>query len=75
MVCRQSEQSRSLRRGCAPPNKASVSARAGRQPQSIQQYRFARPRLAGKRSEARPDRQIEGFDQHDVSYGQANQHA
>ncbi len=41
---------------------------------AIEQDRFAGAGLAGQHAEARPEFEIERFDQHDVADGEAGQH-
>ena len=52
----------------------ALRAHAEREPQRIEQDRFAGPGLAGEHAEARPEFEIERFDQHDVADREAGQH-
>lgn len=58
----------------ATADQAGIGARAGRQAQAVEDDRLARARLACKRSEPRPDGQVQGLDQHHVADPQSDQH-
>ena len=61
-----------LRRAGA--HQRAIAARAEREPQRIEQDRFARPRLSGQHAEAAVEIQIERLDQHDIADGKGGQH-
>ncbi len=52
-----------------------IGAPPERQPERIQENRFARSGLAGKHAQPRPEGQAEAIDQDDIANGQAEQHA
>ena len=55
-------------------HQSAVRAHAEREPQSVEQDRFSGAGLAGQHAEARPEFEIERFDQHDVADGESGQH-
>ncbi len=67
MVGRQGEDGGD--HGLARPvaHQGGVGSRAQGQAQRIQDDRLAGPRLAGERGQARPERQVQAFDQDDVA--------
>ncbi len=58
----------------ATAHQAAVRPRAERQPQRIEENRFARAGLAGEHGQPALERQIERLDEDDVSDGKAGQH-
>jgi hypothetical protein len=60
--------------GRAAPHEARLGARAGRQPQGVEDDGLARPRLAGERGQAWADGEVQGLDQHHVPDRQTDQH-
>ena len=57
----------------AGAHQAGVGARARGQAQCVQDDRLARAGFAGKRGQARPERQVEGLDQNDVADSEPDQ--
>ena len=58
----------------AGPHQRGIGAPAERQPQRIQQDRFARAGLAGQHAQPRPKGEVEPVDQHDIANGEPEQH-
>jgi hypothetical protein len=62
------------RLGCPLAHQSAVAARSQRQPERIEQNRFASPGLAGERRQPGRKGEIEAIDQNDVADGEASEH-
>ena len=58
----------------AGAHQAALGAHAERQPERVEQDRFAGAGLAGQDAQARPEGEIKPVDQHDIANGKAEQH-
>ncbi len=74
MVGRQGEDGGDHGLGRPAAHQGGVGPRAQGQAQRIQDDRLASPRLTGERGQARPERQVQAFDQDDVANAKADQH-
>ena len=59
----------------ASPNQPGIRPIAQHQAQGIQQDRFARPGFARQHAQPRSERQVQRFDEHNVSDGKCGQHS
>ncbi len=57
------------------PHQARIGPPPERQPERIQENRFARPGLPSEHAQPRPEGKAQPVDQNDVANGQAEQHA